>query len=146
MSYFEVSDSVKTPWIKNIGDIPAKIDYFDGTMWEKVDEVCNNYPDLIAFSFMGKKTTYREFQKEVNICARALKAIGIRNGDKVTICLPNCPQAVMMFYAVNLVGGIANMIHPLSSENEIEFFLKDSGEHRGDNARSVLQQIRGDKT
>ena len=127
MSYFEVSDSVKTPWLKNIGDIPAKINYFDGTIWEKVDNVCNSYPDYIAFSFMGKKTTYREFQKEVNICARALKAIGIRNGDKITVCLPNCPQAVIMFYAINIVGAIANMIHPLSSENEIEFFLKDSG-------------------
>jgi len=40
--------------------------------------------------------------------------------------MPNCPQTVIMFYAVNLVGGIANMVHPLSSEKEIEFYLKES--------------------
>ena len=40
--------------------------------------------------------------------------------------MPNCPQAIYMFYAVNLVGGIANMIHPLSAEKEIEFYLNAS--------------------
>ncbi len=44
----------------------------------------------------------------------------------MTIAMPNCPQAVEMFYAVNMVGAIANMIHPLSAEKEIEFFLNES--------------------
>ena len=65
--------------------------------------------------------------REIHRCARALKTIGVREGDKVTIALPNCPQAIYMFYAVNLVGGIANMIHPLSAEKEIEFYLNESG-------------------
>ncbi|MCQ2436321.1 MAG: AMP-binding protein, partial [Clostridia bacterium] len=117
---------VKAPWIKNLGDIPATLEYFQGSMWEKVEEISRQYPDNIAYDFMGKKTTYKEFAKQVNICARALKAIGIRNGDKITICMPNCPQTVIMFYATNIVGAIANMVHPLSSENEIAFAIKDS--------------------
>ena len=44
----------------------------------------------------------------------------------MTICLPNVPMAVIMFYAVNEIGAIANMIHPLSAEGEIEFYLNDS--------------------
>lgn len=40
--------------------------------------------------------------------------------------MPNTPQTVSMFYAANMVGAIANMIHPLSSENEIAFYLNDS--------------------
>ena len=40
--------------------------------------------------------------------------------------MPHRPQAIYMFYAVNLVGAIANMIHPLSSEKEIEFYLNGS--------------------
>ena len=75
---------------------------------------------------MGKSTTYREMVKEIERCAKALKTIGVREGDKVTIAMPNCPQAIYMFYAVNLVGGIANMIHPLSAEKEIEFYLNES--------------------
>ena len=50
----------------------------------------------------------------------------MRPGEKVTICLPNMPMAIAMFYGVNMIGAIANMIHPLSAEGEIEFYLNDS--------------------
>ena len=117
----------RTPWIANLGDVPATLDYFQGSMYEAVEKIAEKYPDYIAYDFMGRSTTYKKFVEQINLCARALKSIGIREGDKITICMPNCPQTVIMFYAVNLVGGIANMVHPLSSEKEIEFYLKESG-------------------
>ena len=117
---------VKAPWLKSLGDIPAHLDYFQGSMFQAIEKVADQYPTYIAYDFMGKGTTYRDFVQEVELCARALKSIGIRAGDKITICLPNCPQAVIMFYAVNLVGAVCNMVHPLSSQREIEFFLRES--------------------
>ena len=117
----------RTPWINNLGDVPATLDYFRGSMYEAVEKIAQKYPEYIAYDFMGRSTTYKKFVEQINLCARALTAIGIREGDKITICMPNCPQTVIMFYAVNLVGGIANMVHPLSSEKEIEFYLKESG-------------------
>ena len=117
---------VKAPWLANYGDIPAHLAYFEGTMFELVEAVAQKYPKHIAFDFMGRSTTYAEFVSQVHACAKALKYIGIRPGDKVTICMPNCPQTVVMFYAVNLVGAISNMVHPLSGENEIAFYLRES--------------------
>ncbi len=116
----------RTPWLSNYGDTPAHLDYYKGSMWGLVSEVADKYPNFVAYEFMGAKTTYRDFQKKVELCARSLKAIGVREGDRITICMPNCPQAIIMFYAVNIVGGIANMIHPLSSQNEIKFYLQES--------------------
>ncbi len=116
----------RTPWLNNYGEVPPTLDYYDGTMYELVRSIAEKYPDYIAYDFMGKKTTYKEFIKSVDLCARALLASGVRQGDKITICLPNCPQGIIMFYAANCVGAIANMIHPLSSEKEIEFYLNDS--------------------
>lgn len=118
--------TVKTPWEKHLGDVPMHVDYFDGTMFDAVKIIAEKFPKNIAFDFMGKSTTYEKFVQEIETCAKALKTIGVREGDKVTIAMPNCPQAVYMFYAVNLVGGIANMIHPLSAEKEIEFYLNES--------------------
>ena len=118
---------VKAPWLAFRGEVPAHLDYFDGTLYQAVEACAQKCPDHTAYMFMGKKTTYRAMIQEINICARALKATGVRPGDKVTVALPNCPQAVTVFYAINLVGAIANMIHPLSSEKEIEFYLKESG-------------------
>ena len=118
--------TAKTPWKDYLGDLPLHLDYFDGTMFEAVASIAEKYPSYVAFDFMGRSTTYKELVREIEVCARALKTLGIRKGDKVTIAMPNCPQAIYMFYAVNLVGGIASMIHPLSAEKEIEFYINDS--------------------
>ena len=118
--------TAKTPWKDHMGDVPMHLDYFEGSMFEAVEKVAGQYPNAVAFDFMGKATTYKKMIQEIETCAKALKTIGIREGDKVTIAMPNCPQAIYLFYAVNLVGGIANMIHPLSAEKEIEFYLNES--------------------
>ena len=121
-----VSVSVKMPWARHMGGVPLHLDYFEGSMYEAVAAVAERYPDAVAFDFMGKSTTYRKMLEEIRRCARALKTIGVRENDRVTIAMPNCPQAIYMFYAVNLVGAVANMIHPLSAEKEIEFYLNES--------------------
>lgn len=118
--------NVKTPWIKNLGGVPAHLDYYQESMYNKVAEIAENYPDYIAYDFMGGKVKYKDFIKKVDECARALAAIGVKEDERVTICMPNAPQAVIMFYAINKIGAIANMVHPLSSEKEIEFYLKES--------------------
>ncbi|MBO7488382.1 MAG: AMP-binding protein [Bacteroidales bacterium] len=121
-----MEEAIKTPWYKFLNGVPAHLDYFQGSMFDKVSSVAEKYPTNIAFDFMGKSTSYKKFIKKTEMCAKALKTIGIREGDCVTIAMPNCPQAIYMFYAVNLVGGIASMVHPLSSEKEIEFYLNES--------------------
>ena len=116
----------KTPWLSSMGDVPNKLEYFSGTMFEMVEKIADKYPNLTAFDFMGRATSYKKMVEEVERCAKALKTIGVRENDRVTIALPNCPQAIYMLYAVNLVGAVANMIHPLSAEKEIEFYLNES--------------------
>lgn len=118
--------TAKTPWKDHLGEVPFHLDYFEGSMFEAVAAIAEKYPNNIAFDFMGRSTTYKALVKEIEQCAKALKTIGVREGDRVTIAMPNCPQAIQMFYAVNLVGGICNMIHPLSAEKEIEFYLNAS--------------------
>ena len=118
--------TAKAPWKKNLGDVPFTLNYFEGTMYEKVEEIGKKYPNYIAFDFMGKSTTYKELLKNIEQCAKSLSMLGIRENDKVTIAMPNCPQAIYMFYAINLIGAISNMIHPLSSEAELQFYINES--------------------
>ena len=118
--------TAKTPWEPFMGQVPMHLDYFQGTMFEAVEKIAREHPDFTAFTFMGKATSYRTLIEETERCARALRAVGVKEGDKLTIAMPNCPQAIYMFYGVNRVGAIANMIHPLSAEKEIEFYLNVS--------------------
>ena len=117
---------VRTPWASYMGDVPMHLDYFEGSMFEAVENIAKKYPDYVALDFMGSSVTYAQLVKNIDACARSLKTLGVRPGDKVTIAMPNCPQAVYLFYAINLIGAIGNMIHPLSAEKEIEFYLHES--------------------
>ena len=118
--------TAKTPWESHADGVPMHLEYFEGSMFDAVAKTADRYPNSIAFDFMGKPTSYRRLMQNIESCAKALKTIGVRSGDRVTVAMPNCPQAIYMFYAINLVGGIANMIHPLSAEKEIEFYLNES--------------------
>ena len=102
------------------------LEYFQGSMFEAVEAIAKQYPNNTAFTFMGSKTSYKKMIEEIRMCARSLRTLGVRAGDRVTIALPNCPQAIYMFYGVNLIGGVCNMIHPLSAEKEIEYYLNES--------------------
>ena len=118
---------IKAPWLASKDpEVPATLNYSTLSMCGRVEEMVRQYPNYTAYEFMGKTTTYAEMWQKINACAKSLKAIGIREGDKVTICMPNAPQTLCMFYAVNMVGAIANMVHPLSAESEISFYLRDS--------------------
>ncbi|MBR3301454.1 MAG: AMP-binding protein [Firmicutes bacterium] len=121
-----IETTAKTPWKDHLGDIPFTLEYFQGAMWEGVEIQAKERPNAVAMDFMGKAITYRELQKNIESCARSLRTIGIRPGDSVTIAMPNCPQGIYMFYAVNMVGGIASMVHPLSSEKELEFYINET--------------------
>ena len=118
--------TAKTPWASSMGDCPMHLNYFEGSMYQALEKIAEKYPNNIAFDFMGRSTTYKSLIEKINDCAKSLRTLGVRKGDRVTIAMPNCPQAIYMFYATNLVGAIANMIHPLSAEKEIEFYLNAS--------------------
>ena len=102
------------------------LEYPQLTMFQMVERIGKQYPDEPAYEFYGKKTTYRSFLQKIEQAARAFYAAGIRRGDAVTICLPNIPQALVCFYALNRIGAVSNMVHPLSARNEIIFYLNIS--------------------
>ena len=88
-----------------MGDVPMHLDYFQGSMFDAVERMADMYPNYIAFDFMGRSVTYRRMVQEIEKCAKSLKTLGVRPGDRITIPGTNCRQATCMFYAVNLVGG-----------------------------------------
>ena len=118
--------SASAPWTKYYGATPAHLEYPHKTMYQMVAAAGKKNPKITAYSFMGKETTYEEFLSRIDAAARGLYHLGIRKGDKVTICMANTPQALDCFYALNRIGAIPNMIHPLSAPQEIAFYLNFS--------------------
>lgn len=106
-----------------IEKLPKDFKYPEGGLYDVVYDSSCKWPHNVAIDYFNTEITYKELIKKIDRVARALKAIGVEKGDKVTVCMPNTPEAVYMFYAINEIGAIANMIHPLSSEKEIEDYV-----------------------
>lgn len=123
---FPVPEQVKTPWFKAAGEIPTTLNYFDGSMVDAVEATAKCLPDTTAYNFYGNQVTYQSFVSQIHAAAKALCAQGVRPGDRVTICMPNTPQAIILFYAINRMGAVANMIHPLSGAEEIVDYINNS--------------------
>lgn len=97
--------------------------YPETTMFGAVEAAKNKYPNAIAYDFQGKLTTYTKFVSLIESAAKGLMKQGIKKGDRVTICMPNTPQGVICLYALNRIGAVANMVHPLSAQKNITFYL-----------------------
>lgn len=106
-----------------IDKMPKSIQYFEGGLYDAVYESSCKWPHNTALEYFDTQVTYKELIKKINKVAAALKALGAEPGEKITICMPNTPEAIYMFYAINEIGAVANMIHPLSSEKEIEDYV-----------------------
>ena len=109
-----------------IDKLPKDIEYFNGGLYDAVYEASCKWPHNIALDYFDTQITYKELIKKTNKVAAALKAIGAERGENITICMPNTPEGIYMFYAVNEIGAVANMVHPLSSEKEIEDYLNQA--------------------
>ncbi len=115
----------KTPWLSSYGDVNFYLQYPEGSMSKVVLETADKYPSQTALSCMGTKINFKSLKKNVIKMAKAFKWLGIKKGDVVTVCMPNIPQAVYSLYALNYIGAVASMIHPLSAEKEIVFYINE---------------------
>ena len=107
----------------------ANLEYPTGSIVDALFDVARKYPEYFAYEYFGNKVTFRNFAKQIENCAKALKNYGVAKGDIVTICEPSTPEGVIATYATNLIGAVASMIHPLSSEKEIENYILQSDSH-----------------
>jgi len=114
---------IPEPWAKYYTKEELNIKIPDISMYDQVKKSSYLYPNYIAYEYMGRKCNYQNFIKEINAYAKVFTKAGVKHGDIVTIMLPNMPNVLVSLYALNKIGAIANMVHPLSSEEEILFSL-----------------------
>lgn len=108
-------------------EIPPTLDYPIISLSELLVQNAQKFPDQEAILFMGKRITYQELCNDVYRLANSLQDLGIQKGDRVAIMLPNCPQAVIAYYAVLMIGAIVVQVNPTYTERELQHQLVDSG-------------------
>ena len=80
----------------------------------------NIYPKNKALYFKGKYFTYKKLIRRINEFSYSLLKLGYKKGDVITLLLPNFPNTIYLLYAVNQIGAIANLIHPLLPNTQVK--------------------------
>ncbi len=102
-------------------------DVWNQTLTRMLAHSCKRFPERAALFFRGETWDYRSLLADVNRLANGLLTQGIRKGDRVAIMLPNCPQYVVAYYGILAAGAIVVQVNPMSTANELAYFLRDSG-------------------
>lgn len=122
-NFFSLIGFKKTPdapWAKFYKKKDMNFTVPNISIYQFIKDCAENYMDNVAIEYFGQKITYRKYLSLIDQCARAFRSQGIRKGDVVSILSANIPEALISFYALNKIGAVANMLHPLLSENEIK--------------------------
>lgn len=85
------------------------------------------YGTKTALVYQYHKFSYNCFLKRVNQFAQSLIDLGYKKDDVITVCLPNIPDAIYLVYAINQIGAISNILHPLLTPFQIEETMSITG-------------------
>jgi len=116
------------PWFLHYPEgVPHELSLSPETLIAMFSRSAQRFSRRPALSFFGKKLSYQECHSLVERLACGLAALGIRKGDRVALCLPNSPQAVIAYFGILRAGGIVVACNPTYTEHELAHQLRDAG-------------------
>ena len=95
-------------------------------MFDLIYENNKDYPNELALKYMDIQVTFAEMWEHIEEVVKALNALGVREGEIITIAMPNTPEFVYLAYAINRVGAVMNIIHPLPGKEELLGYLEEA--------------------
>jgi long-chain acyl-CoA synthetase len=114
------------PWLKELdrAGIPRTLRYPNTTLGRIVDQSADRFGDVAAMIYNGRTWTYRELLDQVNRAAAGLASLGVRRGDRVLMTLPNCPESVISFFAIQKLGAVVVNVGPLMGRDDLATAIK----------------------
>ncbi|MBN2504600.1 MAG: acyl--CoA ligase [Bacilli bacterium] len=98
----------------------------NSSLYQSIKNAALKYPNNNALLFMGKYVDYTTFVRKIDKIASGLANLGVKQGSVVSMAMPNIFEAIYAFYAVNKLGAIAHMVHPLTPVKQMERFMAKS--------------------
>ena len=118
--------SIDKPWLKYYSDKAINASLFEGTVFDYLWESNKDYPDNVAINYYGRKITFRELFEHIDETAASFSALGVRSGDIVVISSVTTPETIYIFYALNKIGAISNMVDPRTSIDGIHEYIEET--------------------
>lgn len=124
--YFERKIHKNEPWLEYYSREERRIKFTNKSIYDFMREGVGNALSFYAINYFENRITYDDLLNKIDVVAKSLREYGVKKGDIITICMPNMPEAIYIFYACNKIGAVVDIIHPLSSSEQIKFYLNES--------------------
>ena len=119
--------SIDRPWLKYYSEEALNAPLPEGSMYDYMTACNAGRMDETALNYFGRKITHRQLQTEIDRCARALIASGVKAGDVVSLCMLAMPEMIYLLYAINKIGAIANFLVMSATQQELRGQLAVTG-------------------
>lgn len=107
-------------------DVPTHLDYPAEPLFWLLEDAAERFPDRIACRYYKQELTYAELLKQSRHMAAALRARGLKPGDRVGLLMPNVPDYVIALFGTWMAGGVAVPINPLLVAEEVTALRKST--------------------
>ncbi len=116
------------PWLSHYdAGVPQHLDYPAVPVFHFLDEASRLCPERACLIYRGETRTYREVAAQTDQLAAGLIGLGLRKGERIGICMPNCPEFVLAYFAILKAGAVVVAINPLYTPPEIVHQVNDAG-------------------
>ena len=115
--------SIDKTWLSAFSDEQIMSDFPNCSVYDYLKSCIlkGGFRDKTAISYYGTKVTFGElFDEKMPEVAKSLTALGLKKGDKISLCLPSSPEAIYLFFAANQLGITCNMIDPRINKKRIK--------------------------
>jgi len=119
--------SIDKPWLKYYSEEVINTPLPESTIYEHIINCNADNLDRVALNYYGNNMTYKTFFMAIEQVASALERLGIKQNDIVTVCMINSPETIVLMFALNKIGAIANMIYGADTPAEIKRHINDAG-------------------
>lgn len=118
--------SIDKPWLKYYSEEERRAPLPECTVYRSIYENNKDHPSDIAIRYFGKAVHYGQLFQSIDLCAKALKQIGIKKGSCVTLCTAAVPEAIYLVLACSKIGAVANFMNPLFSTEQMIARVNDT--------------------
>ncbi len=105
--------------------LPKSITLPATSLWDNLATNARRYPDKAALVFFGSTTSYRQLMEGAERLAARLAQLGVQRGDRVVLCMQNCPQLVMAHFAILRANAVVVPVNPMNRAEELKHYITD---------------------
>ncbi len=95
------------------------------SLWDNLETSARRYPDKAALAFFGTLLTYKELLQKAERLAACLRGLGVKKGDRVLLCMQNCPQWIIAHFAILRANAVVVPVNPMNRSEELKHYITD---------------------